>query len=102
MFNKKIVPHFIFLCVIFSLIFPFTIQQEANAARLSSYQKKTSCQKSSGIWRRFENSCANFCFAYSDPGALCLAVMSYSCQCPENKCFDGKTCLDIKDIKTKK
>lgn len=74
----------------------FLINQYANANKISEFQKKIGCQQSSGVWQRFNNSCADFCFAKTQkPYAVCLAAMSYSCQCSEDKCFNGSSCVDI-------
>lgn len=50
------------------------------------------CVKAGGAWKEFQNGCADNCSNKKYP-ALCISSITQSCDCPEDKCWNGSTCV---------
>ncbi|MCF7861312.1 hypothetical protein K9M79_03615 [Candidatus Woesearchaeota archaeon] len=47
------------------------------------------CENAEGNWKEFPNSCADRC----DAGAVCAQVITESCDCGPDMCWDGTDCI---------
>ena len=53
------------------------------------------CSRAGGKWKRFSSGCADSCFlARATSNPLCTMVLTDSCDCGPDKCWDGQTCVD--------
>lgn len=50
-----------------------------------------SCASGNGIWKKFPNGCADSCISKMGP-AVCTSVITESCDCGENRCWNGSAC----------
>ena len=53
--------------------------------------QKSSCSNSGGTWKEFPNGCADSCYGTSTP-AVCTSVITESCDCGQDKCWNGSQC----------
>ena len=49
------------------------------------------CEDSGGVWKVFNNSCADNC-PYLSSHSTCERMRIYSCDCGDNACWDGSSC----------
>lgn len=49
------------------------------------------CVDSGGVWHQFPNACADKCGTQDDD--LCAEVLTMSCDCGENRCWNGSSCV---------
>jgi hypothetical protein len=47
------------------------------------------CNRVEGEWREFPNACADKC----DAGDICAQVLTMSCDCGPDRCWNGRTCV---------
>lgn len=52
------------------------------------------CAASGGTWELFPDSCADSCEIVNNPNPVCLQVITASCDCGPDKCWDGLTCIN--------
>lgn len=50
------------------------------------------CVQSGGEWREFGNACADTCEYVRGKVDVCAQVITESCDCGPNKCWNGMTC----------
>jgi hypothetical protein len=86
--------------LIFFLIFSFfAANLFAQISRSTSFDDRPVCEESKGVWRQFGNGCANYCNPQFDQFSICSQSLVYGCDCGKNRCWDGKTCVALKDYK---
>ncbi len=84
----------------FALIFiVFCYDALAQNLRETSFAERSICEESKGTWREFGNECADKCRAQFDEYLICSEDSVYSCDCGKNRCWNGKTCVSLKDYK---
>ncbi len=49
-----------------------------------------SCEEQGGEWKTFPDACADFCNA----GDMCAQVLTESCDCGPDECWDGQKCIE--------
>ena len=69
------------------------ITNEATAFELEVSSPRSQCEKSSGIWREFGDSCADSCYLDRGRTRSCFSNIESSCDCLKGKCWDGKKCI---------
>ncbi len=58
--------------------------------------EKQACEEVGGVWREFANSCVDSCEYNRNPEIIsCAQVLTMGCDCGENRCWNGDTCVDI-------
>lgn len=92
----KFWPH---ITLAFFLI--LTMLCSVEAKRITSFEKRPSCEKSGGVWRQFGNACGDGCLAKFNQFTMCAQALTYACDCLEDRCFDGKRCVAMNEYKTK-
>ena len=53
------------------------------------------CEMSGGDWRQFPNACADTCSYAADNSMVCAQVLTYSCDCGTDMCWNGAACEPI-------
>ncbi len=78
----------------------------ALSSRPTSFEDRTSCEESKGVWRQFGNGCADNCEAKLDEFSVCTQSLIYSCECGQKRCWNNNSCVLMsefeKDYKIKK
>ncbi|MFT6259134.1 MAG: hypothetical protein ACJA0S_001120 [Rickettsiales bacterium] len=80
------------------LILGFGSILEANALN-RNIENKSLCEKTKGVWRAFNNNCADVCdskFEY----LVCTSIPIMTCDCGSGKCWDGGKCISEKLAKS--
>ncbi|MCK5021878.1 MAG: hypothetical protein KAR54_01345 [Candidatus Pacebacteria bacterium] len=58
--------------------------------------KESLCSNAGGEWQKFSNTCANTCsFERNKENSICAEVITESCNCGTDKCWNGKSCEGI-------
>lgn len=79
-----------FLCLALLLLFTSaTALSKSN----DSAPTKELCEKQSGLWREFGNDCADNCKPKFNKLSICTQLVTFACDCGENKCFEGGMCV---------
>ncbi len=80
------------------LITLLLIYASSSFARNAWIDNKVICEKTQGNWRLFNNNCGNSCESkFSLP--VCTSILTYSCDCGKNRCWDGDKCSSDKVAK---
>lgn len=89
-----------FIFTLTFLIFGITYFASATKAnsRETYVDNKALCERTKGNWRLFNNSCADTCESKFET-TLCTYHPSFTCDCGENRCWDGGKCIAEKVIK---
>ena len=59
-------------------------------------QEELSCVKSGGEWVSFSDACStDECKWVNNPSTGCIQVITPSCECGLDMCWNGKTCENI-------
>lgn len=53
------------------------------------------CEEEGGQWRLFNNGCVDSCDAARNDDIMCTQAMTYGCDCGDDMCWDGQTCVEI-------
>lgn len=69
----------------------------AQVPRSTSFDKRPACEAEKGSWRRFGNGCADSCRSKFDKFSMCTQAIVYACDCGDNKCWNGKYCVELAD-----
>ncbi|MBP7710132.1 MAG: hypothetical protein KA100_03590 [Rickettsiales bacterium] len=77
----------------------FSANVFAQTIRPTTFDDRNICEDSKGVWRQFGNGCANNCESVFDKFAMCTNALVFSCDCGKNRCWNGETCLALKDYK---
>jgi len=80
------------------LIF-FIQNSSADIVRPTTFDERPACEKSSGMWRDFGNSCADKCEYKFQKYPYCSNGIIYSCDCGKNRCLFEDKCIEIDDYK---
>jgi hypothetical protein len=56
---------------------------------------KAECLRVGKQWKTFANACADTCAYNRGESDICAQVLTESCDCGLNKCWDGTTCKII-------
>ncbi|MBL6665184.1 MAG: hypothetical protein ISQ34_05000 [Rickettsiales bacterium] len=83
--------------IISAFILFFVMLDIVEAKRITSFEKRPACEKSGGVWRQFGDACGDGCLVKFDKFVMCAQALTYSCDCLENRCFDGKRCVNMDD-----
>lgn len=51
------------------------------------------CERTGGTWRQFTNSCTDSCGAVNRKELVCAEVATFGCDCGNNGCWDGVSCI---------
>lgn len=57
--------------------------------------ESSNCIKSGGQWKGFSDSCADTCEFVRGVNVGCKEVITQSCDCGPDKCWNGEECKDI-------
>lgn len=70
-------------------------------SRSTTFDDRSICEKSQGVWREYGNICVDECEAKLDQFALCSAATTFGCECGKSRCWNDekKTCVELKDYK---
>jgi hypothetical protein len=70
-------------------------------SRPTTFDERTNCEESAGVWREFGKSCNDECEAKLDQFSICSNISTYGCECGKSRCWNGekKTCVAINDYK---
>jgi hypothetical protein len=69
-----------------------------NNKNISIEEQVSSCKSDRGIWKKFSNACADQCISRSN-SAICASVITDSCDCGQNRCWNGESCInDVNDL----
>lgn len=70
-------------------------------SRSTTFDDRSSCEKSEGVWREFGNSCADGCESKLNQFSVCAMAFTNGCECGKSRCwdFDKKICVNLKDYK---
>jgi hypothetical protein len=85
--------------VLFVIFLLFSHFANAQTLRPTTFDDRNICQDSKGVWRQFGNGCANNCESKFDKFAMCTNALVFSCDCGKKRCWNGETCLALKDYK---
>ncbi len=85
--------------VLFVVFLLFSHLAIAQTIRPTTFDDRNICEDSKGVWRQFGNGCANNCESAFDKFAMCTNALVFSCDCGKNRCWNGETCLALKDYK---
>ena len=58
---------------------------------------ETRCRMSGGEWKEFASSCADTCSFARNQTQLCAQVLTMSCECGPERCWNGTYCTDVRD-----
>jgi hypothetical protein len=51
------------------------------------------CRQAGGEWTQFPNGCVDSCAYAANPQMMCATVLTTSCECGPDHCWNGNTCL---------
>jgi len=87
--------------IFFTYLFLAFLQFDSFAQNMreTTFDQRPACEEVSGVWREFGNSCANKCMSKLDRFSICSQVITNACDCGKGRCWDGETCVDLKDYK---
>lgn len=88
----------IFLLSFFSLIF-FSSDIFAQIMRSTSFDDRSICEQSKGVWREFGNGCVDECNAKFDQFSVCTQAATFGCDCGADRCWDGAACVTLQSYK---
>ncbi len=71
----------------------------AEFARSTTFDDREVCVKERGVWREYGNSLADNCEAKMDRFAIASQVVTFSCDCGKNRCWNGEHCTSLSDFK---
>ena len=71
----------------------------AQNSRETSFDQRPACEEAKGVWREFGNGCLDQCRPKLDRFAICTQAIQSGCDCGKSKCWDGETCVALKDYK---
>jgi len=81
------------------LVIIFSLDSLAQITRSTSFDERPICEKTKGIWREFGNGCANGCASAFDKFVVCTEAIVFGCDCGKARCWNGETCVALKDYK---
>lgn len=55
---------------------------------------RAECANAGGEWRELPNSCVDSCDYRRGNVEMCAQVITEGCDCGENRCWNGTTCVD--------
>lgn len=85
--------------VIFLLSAFFSLDSSAQIARSTSFDNRPACEQSRGVWRQYGNGCVDECNPKFEQFAICTRAVTFGCDCGKNRCWNGETCVTLKDYK---
>ncbi len=89
MLAKNILAFIVLLCFINNVF--------ANN-RPTTFDDRSYCEKSQGVWREFGNGCIDNCLKKIDPyNIVCTSALTYGCECGKNRCWNGEKCVAIQE-----
>jgi hypothetical protein len=77
----------------------FNFESLAQNYRETSFDDRPFCEKQKGLWRDFGDSCVDGCLAKLDSLTMCARAITAGCDCGENRCWDGNSCVNLSDYK---
>lgn len=86
----------IFLTIVFCC---FSYTALCQTIRFTSFDDRPICEEIKGVWRQFGNGCADQCHAKFDQFTMCSQALTYACDCGKGRCWDGETCILMRDYK---
>jgi hypothetical protein len=89
----------ILLLILTSYFLLLTSNSFAELGRSTSFDDRGICEKSRGVWRQFGNGCVDECRSKLDPFIICTDSANFGCDCGKGKCWNGETCVMLKDYK---
>ena len=82
-----------------TLFLLFSHLATAQTIRPTTFDDRNICEGAKGVWRQFGNGCADNCETKFDKFAMCTNALVFACDCGKNRCWNGETCLALKDYK---
>lgn len=84
-----------------AILLIFYSSSAISSDRETSFSEKPNCEKQSGVWRQFGNSCVDNCRPKFDQFSICAQAITYGCDCLQDKCHDDGKCVLMDDYKVK-
>lgn len=81
------------------LLFLLPSPSYSQELRSTSFDDRPTCESAKGVWRQFGNSCVDECHPKLDSFSVCAQAITYGCDCGKGRCWDGETCVMLKDYK---
>jgi hypothetical protein len=81
------------------LLFLLPSSSYSQELRSTSFDDRPTCESAKGVWRQFGNSCVDECRPKLDSFSVCAQAITYGCDCGKGRCWDGETCVMLKDYK---
>lgn len=72
-----------------SLLLVFSLDAAAQVMRPTSFDGRSSCEKSKGVWRQFGNGCGDECYSKFDQFAVCPETITSACDCGKGSCWNS-------------
>lgn len=82
-----------FIVIFITLLALFPVIANSQSWRRTSFDDRPICEKSQGVWRQFGNSCGDGCYNKFDQFSICAQSIIFSCDCGDNKCWNGSECI---------
>lgn len=84
--------------LVLTLIFAVVCTLKIANSREIYVDNKALCERTKGVWRLYNNSCADNCASkFGTP--LCTSYPAFTCDCGEKRCWDGGKCIADKVAK---
>jgi hypothetical protein len=87
------------LCVLLFLFFIFPSNSFSQSIRFTSFDDRSACESSKGVWRQFGNGCVDECRPKLDQFYICTGAITNGCECGKSRCWDGESCISIESYK---
>ncbi len=87
------------LLKILFLFFIFHSNSFSQSIRFTSFDDRSACESSKGVWRQFGNGCVDECRPKLDQFYICTGAITNGCECGKSRCWDGESCVSIESYK---
>ncbi len=84
---------------VFLLFFIFPSNSFSQSIRFTSFDDRSACESSKGVWRQFGNGCVDECRPKLDQFYICTGAITNGCECGKGRCWDGESCISIESYK---
>lgn len=77
----------------------FNFDAMAQFSRQTTFDERSNCEATKGIWREFGDDCVDDCEAQFDEFAICDRSTHFSCDCGKGRCFNEGKCILMSEYK---
>jgi hypothetical protein len=88
-----------FVATLSFLFFAFSSNSFSQSIRSTSFDDRSACESSKGVWRQFGNGCVDECRPKLDQFYICTGAITNGCECGKSRCWDGESCTSIESYK---